>query len=105
MNAGNTPTTFAAWCDRHGEALPKAWRDDLRAWPDAPLPPLAIAVLDTLLRLRADSEVQLAAILHLCPALREQFDKALAKKATGLETLLEGLRAAEQVWSLHAQRE
>jgi GTP pyrophosphokinase len=105
MSAATSPSRFVYWLDRNDETLPATWRADLRVWPDAPLPPLAIAVLETLSRLRADAEVQLAAILHLCPSLHERFDKAFAKKAPGLEALLDGLRAAEQVWSLHAQRE
>ena len=48
--------------------------------------------------------MQLAAILHLCPALREKAAPSL-QKSPGLRPLLDGLQAAEQVWSLHAQRE
>ena len=75
----------------------------LRAY-DKPLPAMTWLVLETLERLRADSEVQLAAILHLCPPLREGAGLLLAK-SPGLRQLLDGLQAAEQVWSLHAQHE
>ncbi len=67
--------------------------------PDALAPVLAI--LD---ELRADPEVQLAAIAHLSPALRERIEPVLAKDS-GVRALLDGLQAAEQVWSLHAQHE
>jgi GTP pyrophosphokinase len=67
--------------------------------------PLVLPVLDTLAQLRADPEVQAAAIVHLCPTLRAGPAREAIDKAPGLRPLLEGLQAAEQVWSLHAQRE
>ncbi|WP_245559079.1 RelA/SpoT family protein [Arenimonas oryziterrae] len=77
----------------------------LRAAPAVTAPALLGPTLETLQRLRADSEVQLAAIVHLTPGLRERLPADTLKKASGLALLLDGLRAAEQVWSLHAQRE
>ena len=96
--------TLDDWLDRHADAVPlKPVDAALRAFRE-PVPPLAWAVLDTLEMVRADAEVQLAALLHLCPKLREEILPILDKNS-GLRPLLDGLQAAEQVWSLHAQRE
>jgi GTP pyrophosphokinase len=93
-----------AWLDRQpAAALAAPLRARLQGF-DGALSPLAGPVWDVLEPLRADPEVQLAACLHLTPALREATQPAL-DAAPGLRTLLDGLRAAEQVWSLHAQRE
>jgi GTP pyrophosphokinase len=101
-----SPTpTLSDWLARQSEALPAAWAAALRERGDLALPPLAAPVLDLLEHLRADGEVQLAALLQLTPALRELPTPERAKAAPGVERLLDGLRAAEQVWSLHAQRE
>jgi len=99
-----SPKTLVDWLDRHASvpAL-KSLLPVLREF-EGPLPALTWPVIETLDLLRADSEVQLAAILHLCPALRETAAPAL-QKSPGLRPLLDGLQAAEQVWSLHAQRE
>jgi GTP pyrophosphokinase len=69
-----------------------------------PLPPVALGTLEVLEQLRADVEVQVAALLHLHPPLRERAAGALAG-APGLRQLLDGLQAAEQVWSLHSNRD
>ncbi|MCX7043504.1 MAG: HD domain-containing protein, partial [Gammaproteobacteria bacterium] len=96
--------TLDDWLDRHADSAPlKPVDAALRAFRQ-PVPPLAWAVLDTLDMVRADAEVQLAALLHLCPKLREEILPILDKNS-GLRPLLDGLQAAEQVWSLHAQRE
>ena len=96
--------TLDDWLDRHADAAPlKPVDAALRAFRQA-VPPLAWAVLDTLEMVRADAEVQLAALLHLCPKLRDEILPIL-DKSSGLRPLLDGLQAAEQVWSLHAQRE
>lgn len=73
------------------------------------LPPEAIeqetiALLESLLALKVSSDVLLAAALANWPALQ----KAINGKQEGLprlQPLLDGIKAAEQVWSLHAQRE
>ena len=96
--------TLNDWLDRHADtASLKPVDVALRAFR-LPVPALAWAVLDTLEMVRADAEVQLAALLHLCPRLREEILPILDKNS-GLRPLLDGLQAAEQVWSLHAQRE
>ena len=105
MNAIALETrTLDDWLDRHADAASLKPVDvALRAFRQT-VPPLAWAVIDTLELVRADAEVQLAALLHLCPTLREEMLPILDKNS-GLRPLLDGLQAAEQVWSLHAQRE
>ncbi len=49
--------------------------------------------------------MQVACLLHLCPALGAGLAPALLERLPGVPNLLSGLLAAEQVWSLHAQRE
>ena len=105
MSPKSTSLTLSDWLARQTEALPAAWVAVLRERGDLALPPVAAPVFDLLEQLRADSEVQLAALLHLTPVLRELHSPERAKAAPGVELLLDGLRAAEQVWSLHAQRE
>jgi len=72
---------------------------------EAGTPALLGPTRKTLGRVGAEAEVQLAAILHLFPELRERLPADALKQSPGLVALLDGLRAAEQVWSLHAQRE
>jgi GTP pyrophosphokinase len=88
-------------------ALGVPWRQALEqaAGPE----PLAEGVLaalgDTLgslARLNADGDVVLAAILHDLPAWRARIEPQLAKQWPTVATLLEGQRAAAQVWTLHA---
>ena len=101
-----TDPSLRAWLERQPEAGPMAaLRPGLRAF-EGPLSPLAAPVLEALEQLRADADVQLAAILHLTPELRQAIAPAIEGAASaGLRALLDGLQAAEQVWSLHAQRE
>ena len=104
MTVLSPPKTLVDWLDRHADAV--ALKPLLQALRDSPepLPALVWPVIETLELLRADSEVQLAAILQLCPPLRERAGPLL-QKSPGLRQLLDGLQAAEQVWSLHAQSE
>ncbi|MEO7251692.1 MAG: bifunctional (p)ppGpp synthetase/guanosine-3',5'-bis(diphosphate) 3'-pyrophosphohydrolase [Arenimonas sp.] len=67
--------------------------------------PLVMPALETLAQLRVDPEVQAACILHLCPSLRTALPATVLERFPGLRQLLDGLQAAEQVWSLHAQHE
>ena len=106
MNASTTPSfrKLDDWLDRHADAAAlQAVRPALQGFRGE-LPELAWPVLEMLDRLRADPEVQLAALLHLCPSLREACLPSLETQAP-VRPLLDGLQAAEQVWSLHAQRE
>jgi GTP pyrophosphokinase len=95
---------LAAWLDRHAGAT--ALQPLLAAMRDCPepLPALAVQTLELLDQLRADVEVQAATLLHLHAPLRARAEAALAG-AAGVRQLLDGLQAAEQVWSLHARRE
>ena len=104
MNPATPDKPLLDWLDRHADApallpMQSALREHVVA-----LQPLVWPVIETLERLRADPEVQLAAALHLDPALRQKV-AALLPKSPGLLPLLDGLQAAEQVWSLHAQQE
>ena len=107
VNASTTPSfrNLDDWLDRHADAAAlqsaaasaaERFRGELPelAWPGwkcstgcAPTP-----------------RCRLAALLHLHPPLREALPPALDAQAP-VRPLLDGLQAAEQVWSLHAQRE
>jgi GTP pyrophosphokinase len=71
--------------------------------PDAP------AILDdtlaSLARLGADGDVAAAAILHALPALRTALQPRLEREFPGVAVLLDGQRAAAQVWALHAEQQ
>ena len=88
-------------------ALGAVWRQALEqaACPE----PLGEGVLATLgetltalAKLNADGDVVLAAIFHDLPAWRARIEPPLAKALPTVATLLEGQRAAAQVWTLHA---
>jgi GTP pyrophosphokinase len=92
-------------------ALGAPWRQALEqaAGPEpvsADIPADVLAQLsDTLAalaRLNADGDVVLATILHDLPAWRARIEPQLAKTWPTVATLLEGQRAAAQVWTLHA---
>jgi GTP pyrophosphokinase len=94
-------------------AIPPALREMLAgaeaagidAFADARDPPAVLAdTLALLDRLGADGEVAAATLLHGLPALRAHVGERLAREFPGVATLLEGQRAAAQVWSLHAQQ-
>lgn len=88
-------------------ALGAPWRQALEqaAGPE-PLDAAAVAelgdTLGSLARLNADGDVVLAAILNDLPAWRARIEPQLAKQWPTVATLLEGQRAAAQVWTLHA---
>ncbi len=88
-------------------ALGAPWQQvlELSAGPEA-LAEGALAelgdTLGSLARLNADGDVVLAAILHDLPAWRARIEPQLAKTWPTVATLLEGQRAAGQVWTLHA---
>ncbi|MGN6514175.1 MAG: RelA/SpoT family protein [Lysobacteraceae bacterium] len=68
-----------------------------------PLPVLA-DTLALLARLDSDGEVLAAAVLHGVPALRERLQPWCEREQPAIAALLEGQRAAAQVWQLHAER-
>ena len=108
--AGNDPLT-ALLAQPPADAIAPALRRALLETPvadpfaDAPDPPVILAdTLASLARLGADGEVAAAAILHALPALRSAVQPRLEREFPGVATLLEGQRAAAQVWALHAEQ-
>ncbi len=87
--------------------LAAPWRQALEqaAGPEPLAAPVVAELADTLgalARLNADGDVVLAAILNDLPAWRARIEPLLAKQWPTVATLLEGQRAAAQVWTLHA---
>ncbi|UHQ21032.1 bifunctional (p)ppGpp synthetase/guanosine-3',5'-bis(diphosphate) 3'-pyrophosphohydrolase [Lysobacter sp. KIS68-7] len=76
--------------------------DPFRGAPDAPA--VLVDTLGSLARLGADGEVTAAAILHALPALQAALRPRIDKDFPQIAALLEGQRAAAQVWSLHAEQ-
>jgi GTP pyrophosphokinase len=71
---------------------------------DAPDPPAVLAdTLGSLARLGADGEVTAAAVLHALPSVRDALRPRIEKEYPQIAALLEGQRAAAQVWALHAE--
>ena len=66
--------------------------------------PVLLDTLEALERLDAAGDVLAAAILHVAPALAEALEPELVKGHPSVAILLEGQRAAAQVWALHAER-
>ncbi len=60
--------------------------------------------LASLALLDADGEVLAATILHALPGQARRLESKLAHGQPAIATLLEGQRAAGQVWTLHAER-
>ena len=98
------PQVLADWLQRQADVATSRPAHALLAAFAGPVPDELGPVLQTLDRLRADAEVQLAAIVHVVPGLRDKMAPAL-DKMPGVRAVLDGLQAAEQVWSLHAQHE
>jgi len=95
------------WLSEHGPAGPLAvaLAEAARELPPAAEEAMALRVLVALQPLRADPEVQMAAALHLWPALRQALPAGTLATAPRLPPLLEGLAAADQVRALHHQRQ
>lgn len=72
--------------------------------PDQPSSARLADTLDALDRLDADADSIVAAVLHAWPGLQEALGPGLERDAPGVPTLLDGLRAAAQVWSLHREQ-
>ena len=88
-------------------ALGVPWRQALEqaAGPEAMAEGVLLelgSTLTALAGLNADGDVVLATILHGLPAWRARIEPRLAKEWPTVATLLEGQRAAAQVWTLHA---
>jgi GTP pyrophosphokinase len=63
-----------------------------------------VDTLDSLALLNADGEVVLATILHALPRAAVQLEAKLADAEPAVAALVDGQRAANQVWALHAER-
>jgi GTP pyrophosphokinase len=87
-----------------GEPLWQVVQSLAQALPSEPVEQETIALLESLQALKVSPDVLLAAALASWPALQSSINP----KQDGLprlQPLLDGIKAAEQVWSLHAQRE
>jgi len=67
-------------------------------------PEVVESMLDALALLGADGDTAAAAILHSYPAWEQALRPRIERDFPGIAPLLEGQRAAGQVWELHAQR-
>lgn len=67
-------------------------------------PDVVESMLDALALLGADGDSAAAAILHAYPAWEQALRPRIERDFPGIAPLLEGQRAAGQVWELHAQR-
>jgi GTP pyrophosphokinase len=75
-----------------------------QALPPEPVEQETIALLESLQALKVSPDVLLAAALAKWPALQLSMNPK-QEGLSRLQPLLDGIKAAEQVWSLHAQRE
>jgi GTP pyrophosphokinase len=94
-------------CAVIGAALRDALAGSIAEGDSAALrdPPAVLAdTLALLATLEADGDVLAAAILHVAPTLHERLQARIAKEFPTVAVLLEGQRAATQVWALHAER-
>jgi GTP pyrophosphokinase len=66
--------------------------------------PVLADTLASLALLESGGDVLAAAILHVAPALAEALQPELSRRHPAVSVLLEGQRAATQVWALHAER-
>lgn len=66
-------------------------------------PPVLADTLASLALLGGDGEVMAAAILHVAPDWRAKIEPVLQRDHPAVAALLEGQRAANQVWALHAE--
>ncbi len=66
-------------------------------------PRVVAEMLQSLARLDADGDTVAAALLHTYPAWQQAIGAALEQKHPAVAALLDGQRAAGQVWALHAE--
>ena len=81
------------------QSAPDGFEDDARDPPDT-----VARMLAALQRLDADSDTLVAAIVHSYPQLQARLGPAFEREYPGIATLLDGQRAATQVWTLHAEQ-
>ncbi|HRP71549.1 MAG TPA: bifunctional (p)ppGpp synthetase/guanosine-3',5'-bis(diphosphate) 3'-pyrophosphohydrolase [Luteimonas sp.] len=112
MSAAGTPGLDPWLAAPAASAIAPALRDALcraaAGLPEAQLTPASPAVLaDTLAALallEADGDSVAAAILFELPALAERVEPSLPRAHAAVAALLDGQRAANQVWTLHAEQ-
>jgi len=104
------PTLQALFAQPPADAIPAALRDAMLAvegdpFAGAPDPPAVLVdALGSLARLGADGEVTAAAILHALPAVQAPLRARIDREFPQVAALLDGQRAAAQVWALHAEQ-
>ncbi|HEY4556470.1 MAG TPA: TGS domain-containing protein, partial [Lysobacter sp.] len=86
-----------------GTALATRLREAGGAIDGPPDPDVLAAALDALGRLDADPDTLAAALLHAWPTLHDALGPAFDRDHPGVASLVEGQRAAGQVWSLHRE--
>ena len=75
------------------------------AFAGAPDPPAVLVdMLGSLARLGADGDVTAAALLRSLPAVQAGLGARVEREFPQIAALLEGQRAAAQVWTLHAEQ-
>jgi GTP pyrophosphokinase len=105
-----SPQTHAALAHPAAASIPAPLRRAMEqaaasAREDGVDPPDVVAsMLDALALLGADGDGVAAALLHVQPAWETALRPLIERDFPGIAPLLEGQRAAEQVWALHAER-
>ena len=96
----------AGTCAAIAPSLRKLLRDAIATGEHGARDPVAVVAdtLASLALLESGGEVLAAAILHVSPTLAEALAPELSRKHPNVQVLLEGQRAANQVWALHAER-
>ena len=96
----------AGSCAAIAPPLRKLLRDAIATGGHAARDPVAVLAdtLGSLALLESDGDVLAAAILHVAPTLAEALEPELSRRHPNIPVLLEGQRAANQVWALHAER-
>ena len=97
----------AACCAAIPPPLRTLLQGGLAGTPILPRDPVRVLedTLDSLTLLESSGDVLAAAILHVAPALVDSLQPELARNYPTVLALLEGQRAAVQVWALHAERQ
>ena len=67
-------------------------------------PAVVLAMMESLALLGADSDTVAAALVHTWPVLAARLGRSLEQEFPAVAALIDGQRAAEQVWMLHAEQ-
>jgi GTP pyrophosphokinase len=84
------------------DAMLQVEGDPFAGAPDSPA--VLVDTLGSLARLGADGDVVAASVLHALPAVRAALQARIDRDHPQIGALLEGQRAAAQVWTLHAEQ-